>query len=157
MGPGANLEDRRDLDWLVEARNRIQSLMLRLLVRWDELPSYRRQAVLGATFSLWRAVFLLVRDAEQALDLVDEAARKFLDRVVRTNAVTFSDDMRTRAWSSVYYVENAVQRIQNLTGHEFAAYGSSPIGTVRDAWNEAFEQLDLLVPGGSGIVAHDTA
>jgi Mg2+/Co2+ transporter CorC len=60
-------------------------------------------------------VFLLVRDAEQALDLVDEAARKFLDRVVRTNAVTFSDDMRTRAWSSVYYVENAVQRIKNLT------------------------------------------
>jgi hypothetical protein len=84
MPPGANLEDRRDLDWLVEARNRIQSLMLRLLQRWDELPSHRRQAVLGATFSLWRAVFLLVRDAEQALDLVDEAARKFLDRVVRT-------------------------------------------------------------------------
>jgi hypothetical protein len=42
-------------------------------------------------------VFLLVRDAEQPLDLVDEAARKFLDRVVRTNAVTFPDDMRTRA------------------------------------------------------------
>jgi hypothetical protein len=153
MAPGANLEDRRDLDWLVEARNRIQSLMLRLLQRWEELPSHRRHAVLGAAFSLWRAVFLLVRDAEQALDPVDAAARKFLDRVVRTNAVTFSDDMRTRAWSSVYCVENAVQRIQNLTGHEFVAYGTSPMGTVRDAWNEAFEQLDALIPGGSGGIA----
>lgn len=156
MAPGANLEDRHDLDWLVEARNRIQSVMLRLLQRWEELPSYQRQEVLGAAFSLWRAVFLLVRDAEQTLDPVDAAARKFLDRVVRTNAVTFSDDMRTRAWSSVYYVENAMHRIQNLTRHQFVAYGSSPIGTVRDAWNEAFEQLDLLIPGGPGIVSDPT-
>ncbi len=147
MAPERPLDERRDLDWLVEARNRMQSLMLRLLQRWDELPAADRQSVLAACFSLWRAVFLLVKDGEQPLDHVDTAARKFLDRVVRTNAVTFSDDMRTRAWSGVYYVENAVQRIQRLTGHQFLAYGSSPMGNVRDAWNEAFDQLDQLVPG----------
>ena len=157
MATGESLENRHDLDWLVEARNRIQSLMLRLLQQWEQLPSFRRQTVLGAAFSLWRAVFLLAIDAEQPLDPVDAAARKFLNRVVRTNAVTFSDDMRTRSWSSVYYVENAVQRIENLTGQKFAAYGTSPIGTVRDAWNEAFEQLDVLIPGGPRVVPSDPA
>ena len=39
-----------------------------------------------------------------------------------------------------------------VTGHEFAAYGTSPIGTVRDAWNEAFEVLDSLIPGGMSAV-----
>ena len=149
-------EDQSGLDWLVEARNQIQSLMLRLLNHWEELPTYRRQTVLAAAFSLWRAVFLLAKDPTQSLDPVDTAAKKFLDRVIRTNAVNFSDDIRMRAWSSVYYVENAVQRITNLTQHQFDAYGTSPIGTVRDAWNEAFEHLDLLIPGGSrGVVPHD--
>jgi hypothetical protein len=156
MALNAELEHRHDLEWLVEARNRIQSLMLRLLQRWDELPSYRRQTAVAATFSLWRAVFLLVKDAEQPLDRVDVAAKKFLERVIRMNAVNFSDDLGTRAWTSLYYVENAAQRITNLTQHQFAAYGGSPIGTVRDAWNEAFVQLDLLIPGGStGVVPHE--
>ncbi|MGE0450221.1 MAG: hypothetical protein AB7Q29_11635 [Vicinamibacterales bacterium] len=143
------LEQSHDLDWLVEARNRIQSLMLRLLHHWESLASWRRQAALAAAFSLWRAVFLLVRDPEQSLDRVDVAAKKFLERVVRTNAVTFADDLRTRSWSSVYYVENAMHRIAELTKHEFLAFQGSPSGTVRDGWNEAFEQLDRAIPGGT--------
>ena len=113
-----------------------------------EDDAFGRQDALAAVFSLWRAVFLLVKEQEQEIDLVDEAAKRFLGRIIRRNAIAFSDDLTMRAWSSVYYVENAVYRISKLTGHEFLARRSSPIGTVRDAWNEAFEQPDAYVSGG---------
>ena len=152
MGLDPQLEQQHGLEWLVTARNRVQSLLLRLYTHWDTVPSFRRQTALAAAFSLWRAVFLLVRDTEQPIDRVDTAAKKFLERVIRTNAITFNDDLKMKSWSSVYYVENAINRITKLTGHEFAAYGTSPIGTVRDAWNEAFEVLDSLIPGGMSAV-----
>jgi hypothetical protein len=150
MAKDPELEQKHGLEWLVEARNKIQSLLLRLYVHWEMLPTLRRQAALATAFSLWRAVFLLVRERDQPAERVDEAAKKFLERLIRTNAISFNDDLRMKSWSSVYYVENAIQRIANLTGHTFLAYSSSPIGTVRDAWNEAFDQLDTLIPGGSG-------
>jgi hypothetical protein len=156
MGLDAELEQQRGLEWLVTARNKVQSLLFRLYEHWDTLPSFRRQAALAAAFSLWRAAFLLVKETEQPIERVDIAAKKFLERVIRTNAISFNDDLKMRSWSSVYYVENAITRINNLTGYRFTAYGTSPVGTVRDAWNEAFEQLDAFVPGGaSGAAVYD--
>ena len=140
-----------DVEWLVDARNRIQSLMLRLWREWETVPSWQRQTALAAAFSLWRAAFLLVSDPDQPVDRVDTAAKKFLERLIKTNAVTFADDLRARKWSGPYYVESAVQRITKLTNHQFAAYSTSPVGSVRDAWEEAFARLDTLVPGGTGI------
>jgi hypothetical protein len=147
MGSDPELENRRGLEWLVTARNKCQTLMFDLLERWETPPTFRRQAALAAAFSLWRAAFLLVKEQDKPLERVDDAARRFLEHVVRTNAVAFGDDLRTRSWSSVYYVENAIWRISKLTGHQFVAYGTSPVGTVRDAWNEAFEQLDRFIHG----------
>jgi len=154
MGTDPELENRRGLEWLVTARNKCQTLMFLLLERWETLPTFRRQAALAAAFSLWRAAFLLVKEQDKPLERVDDAARRFLEHVVRTNAVAFADDLRTRSWSSVYYVENAIWRISNLTGHQFAAYGTSPVGTVRDAWNEAFEELDGYIRGNI-VVPHE--
>ena len=54
---------------------------------------------------------------------------------------------RFQAWSGAYYVESAIYRIRELTGHEFAAYSSSPMGPVRDAWNEAFDVLEEFLAG----------
>jgi hypothetical protein len=54
----------------------------------------------------------------------------------------------------VYYLENAIWRISKLTGHQFSAYGTSPVGTVRDAWNEAFEELDGSIQGNI-VVPHE--
>lgn len=143
------LENLRGLEWLVTARNKCQALLFLLFERWDTLPSFRRQAALAAAFSLWRAVFLLVREQvqDQSIETVDAAAKSFLEKVIRTNMIGFGDDLKTRRWSSVYYVENAISRITKLTNHQFAAYGTSPVGTVRDAWNEAFEVLDAYVSG----------
>ena len=142
------------------ARNKCQSLMLRLLQNWELLPTFRRQAALAAVFSLWRAVFLLVKEQQdQPFERVDEAAKGFLERVIRTNAISFADDLKMGRWSSTYYVQNAVFRIIQLTEYDFATYSnSSPVGTVRDAWNEAFEQLDKYIPGTiSGTVPPETS
>jgi hypothetical protein len=151
MGTDIALDAERGLQWLVDARNNSQSLMLRLLQRWDHLDANKRRVALGAAFSLWRAVFLLVKRGqdEPPIDMVDKAAKQFLEKVIRTNAIGFSDDLsnRNRAWSSSYYVENAMYRITALTGHEFGSYSCSPMGTVRDAWNEAYRELDAFVSG----------
>jgi hypothetical protein len=139
-----------DLDWLVLARNDIQSLMLQLLQRWETISDERqRQHATAAAFSLWRAVFLLVKKAEanQSIDRVDSAAKAFLEKVIRTNAIAFSDDMHLRLWSSVYYVENATDRITRITGHQFGPRDWSPPARVREAWDEAFEQLAGFVAG----------
>lgn len=141
-------EIERDLKWLVPARNQIQSLMLRLLQQWEVMPRWRRQTAIAVAFSLWRAVFLLVRDEDGEPERVDAAAKKFLKRVVRRNTIGFSDDVARRAWTSVYYVDNAVLRLQrDITDYDFIAEGDSPMGSVRDRWKEALQQLDRLVPG----------
>ena len=148
----SNLEGH---EWLVTARNMSQSLLLRLLQRWGEIEKSKRPAALSAAFSLWRAVFLLLdkdreqakREEEKEIETVDRAAKKFLAKVIETNAITFGDDMARRYWTSVYYVENAMYRITDLTGHVFVPRGSSPPSTVRTTWNEAFAQLDAFVPG----------
>jgi hypothetical protein len=146
MGSDLAVDAVRGLEWLVNARNNMQSLLLRLFQRWDSLSSTQRHTALGAAFSLWRAVFLLVRRAEnESLDRADIAAKAFLERVTRTNAIGFADDLRNRSWTGAYYVENAMHRITELTGHESVVYRCSPMGTVRDAWKEAFDQLDALV------------
>jgi hypothetical protein len=136
------------LEWLVDARNKCQTLMLRLYRNWTTLPSFRRQAAVGAVFSLWRAVFLLIREHDQSITHADEAAQKFLARVIRRNTIGFSDDLTMRSWSGVYYVENAMFRVSQLTGYEFAAFKSDTPrrGTVRDGWDEAFRVLNDYIP-----------
>ncbi len=146
-----SLDSARGLDWLVKARNESQSLMLRLLQQWDNLGGEQRRAALGAAFSLWRAVFLLVKKEQQddAIDKLDSAAKRFLEQIIRTNAIGFNDDLKLRAWSSTYYVDNARYRIIELTGDPFDPFAGSPISTVREAWNEAFERLDAFVSGST--------
>ena len=104
MGVDPELEQQRGLEWLVAARNKVQFLLFRLYEHWEMLPSFRRQAALAAAFSLWRAAFLLVKEQDQPIERVDEAAKKFLERVIRTNAISFNDDLKMRYWSSIYYV-----------------------------------------------------
>jgi len=58
MGSDLAVDAVRGLEWLVNGRNNMQSLLLRLFQRWDSLSSTQRHTALGAAFSLWRAVFL---------------------------------------------------------------------------------------------------
>jgi hypothetical protein len=141
------LEDLDRLHWLVAARNEIQSLMLRLRDRWQVSDPTARVAALAVAFSLWRAVFLLVdKHSNYPMEKVDDAALRFLEKIIRTNAITFNDDMQSQSWSSGYYVKTAIYQLKELTGREIA-YSGSPSYTVRETWNEAFRLLSEVVEG----------
>jgi hypothetical protein len=102
------LHDADELNWLVESRNKIQSLMLQLLERWSELERYKRISALTVALSLWRAVFLFVRNEHNdEAEKVDRSARRFLEKLVRTNTIAFNDDLQLRTWSGNYYVKVA--------------------------------------------------
>ncbi len=70
----------------------------------------------GATFALWRAV-PLVHTGDQPRDAV-QAAEKYLDTIVRTNAITYGDDDRERVWSFGFYMGNARYRISEICGED---------------------------------------
>ncbi len=70
----------------------------------------------GATFALWRAV-PLVHVGDQPRDAV-EAAAKYLDTIIRTNAITYGDDDRERVWSFGFYMGNVRYRISEICDDE---------------------------------------
>lgn len=139
--------------WLVEARNKTQSLMADLYeafpcehVSVDETLRDRLHLMLGAAFSLWRAVFLISpEDSERSFADLEGDAREFLKRVIDTNAITFNDELRWRAWSGGYYLNNARQRVFDL-GKKRGFEGSVPSNVVlRKAWNKIYEELDKII------------
>jgi hypothetical protein len=80
------------------------------------------------------------------METVDSDAKKFLAKVIRTNAITFADDLTAQRWSSGYYVKTAIYQLGELTG-TVIPYGGSPQSTVREAWNETFTLLKGVISG----------
>lgn len=140
------MTDIRDLKWLVEHRSKIQSLLLELYVfadkdrrTLDDAQSAAFQLLVGAGFSLWRAVFLA--DSARQLCTVDDDAREFLRLLVKDNAINYSQEDRTRAWTVGYYLNNAYFRLQ-------LAYAKLPLDTPLKAAVDTFlrkqAESDLL-------------
>jgi hypothetical protein len=103
-------------EWLVPARSKIQDSMLELANIFkdrhasscDRTPEWIAFAwLLGAAFSLWRAVF----QAEEGLDQPTnrDAAAYILWTVIRDNSVLYKDEKNS--WSFGYYLGNAQFRI----------------------------------------------
>lgn len=151
-----------DLEWLVPARNDIQSFLLELHRRRERSGlsperSGQWQLLVGVAFSLWRAVFLLV-DAPRARETAEEEAARFLRGVIETNAVTFSDDRSRRVWTSGYYVNNARLRMHELASRLQRAGPregtSSSDEDLRQTWSEllgaAQAALDAVSPPERG-------
>lgn len=145
-------KDNRDfehLTWLVERRNAIQKLMLNLYEQLtrpepDEAQIKQLHLMVGAAFSLWRAVFLL-GDGEGArsMDDIHEHAEKFLEKVIRTNSITFADDRDTKMWSAGYYVNNANYRLRALGESQIDESISNK--ALKQAWDDAHEALSKRV------------
>src|SRR5262245_56516567 len=99
------------LRWLVDNRSRIQELLLSLYERapasWDGHDEFagRYQFLVGAGFSLWRAVFLI--DEERKAPTVANDAAQFLRILIADNAINYVQEDKTRKWSGGYYVNNA--------------------------------------------------
>jgi hypothetical protein len=126
--------------WLVDARNCIQSLMLELYERYSpshgEEQSRRWQLCVGATFSLWRAVFLIdPTDSDRETFGTAEKGHSFLRRVIDTNNIGFGDDWANRDWSSGYYMNNVRLRLNDLCSPKIPRFEK---GSLRLAWNRYY-------------------
>ncbi len=65
--------------------------------------------LIGASFSLWRALFLTEKPRTPLS--VHKAQRAFLKKLISTNAIAFSDDLQSSEWAVTFYLENAGHRI----------------------------------------------
>ena len=139
-----------DLKWLVEARHDIQALLLAL---HNCRPGYdpsasdfdagrlRKWALLvGAGFSLWRSVFLLVDADAAGKDSLSfgKNAEAFLVKVIKSNFITFGDDIGTHLWSGRYYLNNARFRLKRLLEEyglpDYTAPGLYSHPNLRQEW-----------------------
>jgi len=104
------------LSWLVRSRAENQRLLLDLLVFGRQHPEQAGphtlfQRIVGAAFSLWRAVFL-VEGERQAEDIYTDAIM-FLDLLVGDNMINYTQDRTTKRWTSGFYLNNAYYRLQD--------------------------------------------
>jgi hypothetical protein len=115
-----NFEQMQGREWLVAARNEIQTFMLRLYTESQRGKLSKDQKrewhlLLGAVFSLWRAVFLVLpEDMERKPKEQDQDAMKYLERLIDANAITFADEVSRSNWTSGYYLNNARYRLRVL-------------------------------------------
>jgi hypothetical protein len=83
------------------------------------------------SLSLWRAV-PLVHIKRQPIEKVLTSA-SYLEQVVRHNAINYSDDDRSRAWSFGFYLSNARYRLAEICNEEIASiwsHGRAAIETL---------------------------
>ena len=106
-----------DLEWLVHSRERIQKLLLNLYkygkaqkgdTRYNPIFSI----LIGAAFSLWRAVFLT--PPVKAYELEWDQSMDFLKKLIETNAVAFAQEKSAAFWVGEYYTLNAMLRLSAL-------------------------------------------
>ena len=65
--------------------------------------------IVGAAFSLWRAVFLTQKDRDWSS--VSLSLEKFLYKVITDNSISYQDDKTNSAWTAGYYLDNADLRL----------------------------------------------
>ncbi|MDQ7250544.1 hypothetical protein [Dongia sedimenti] len=114
--PAKNLAHMR---WLVERRSENQQCCLKLFElleknrsTWEDEQFFAAQDMVGAAFSLWRAVFLGEKLSKRKL--VYQHFRDFLGGLIEDNAISYVQDKKNREWTFNYYVENARFRLDAL-------------------------------------------
>jgi hypothetical protein len=110
-----------DLTWLVEQRSKNQTFLLdlctfgktneeHLIQDSDSRTAF--QFLVGAAFSLWRAVFLAESETDSKV-LLDQST-KFLETLVADNAIGYYQDKSMKAWTAGYYLNNAYFRLAEV-------------------------------------------
>lgn len=148
------MEKPNDYVWLVESRSKVQHVLLDIYTFLKDNPELQQREfersvfglLIGAAFSLWRAVFLT--SADRSWPSILEAAEDMLKLVLEDNAITFQQDKRTRNWMAGYYLNNARDRLVRVR---------SKFVEVMDADRLAqIPQLDYVQSSG-GITETDAA
>ena len=106
------------LEWIIDLRSSNQKVLLRLyrfaenkskVLPCDKIGRSVFQFLVGAGFSLWRGAFLI--DAKRKPPEINEAGTELLKRLVRHNAVGYTQDRQMKDWMSGYYLNNAQWRL----------------------------------------------
>jgi hypothetical protein len=154
-----DLPHNSDLWWLVDRRSEVQSLLLELhtflkahrdTLDDNELDRAIAGLVIGAAFSLWRAVALF--DARRDTPIVLENAEDFLDRLIADNMINYEREPKTKRWAIGYYLDNAHCRLDSIIskiGPElemFQAFRTLhatgiPQAKPKDTWQVLFDTL----------------
>jgi hypothetical protein len=96
----------RSLDWLIPQRSLVQddaSELLDLIKNYkdkfsgDEDTEDVAALLVGAAFSLWRAVFLAPKNPTPRLAIVKKG-RKFLEKFLHDNSISYGDEKNNRKW-----------------------------------------------------------
>jgi hypothetical protein len=86
--------------------------------------------LVGAAFSLWRAVFLAPKNPTSRLAILKKG-RKFLEKFLRDNSISYGDEKNNREWSFGYYLNNV----------RFRLFHSKRIQSGTDDWGSEYEWL----------------
>lgn len=117
----ATVEEVAHMQWLVANRslNQVSALKLHNLLtkhesQWgsDTKLLYASQSMVGASFSLWRAVFLGDKTGDPAH--VVRHSIEFLGSMILDNAITYAVDKKNNEWTFNYYVESSRLRLVYL-------------------------------------------
>jgi hypothetical protein len=109
--------DEEHLAWAIDQRAEVQHTLRALygFVRHHPPPTldldarYLLDHLVGAAFSLWRAIFLA--DTFRDDIHIHQSQEAFLLKVITDNTITFADDKANRYWTVEYYLENAKFRL----------------------------------------------
>ena len=108
--------DIEDMEWLVRSRSEVQKLLLLLFnIAKEEPPlssllKLQIQLLIAVCFALWRAVFLA--HGNRSFSTIDSDALKFLEILVRDNAIGYVQDRDSKGWTFGYYVNDAYFRLE---------------------------------------------
>src|SRR5271168_3811156 len=105
-------------EWAVERRykNQLCSVrLLRLFEKYEKIwitSKYSRAAqdLLSVAFSLWRAAFLAEKESARSKVFAD--GKKFLNAIIQSNAIGYSQDYSAREWTFNYYTRDARYGLQ---------------------------------------------
>lgn len=110
--------NRETLEWSIQQRAetlttalKLRGLMAKNMGK-DSAVDRDLRSLAAVSFSLWRAVFLADRTRDASVK--NQQSISFIDTMIATNSITFSDDRNCKEWTFVYYIENASARLQRL-------------------------------------------
>lgn len=120
-----------DYEWAIPQRTKSQEFLLEIYKYLQSNPTIETDAtsravfalLVGAGFSLWRAVFLAQPQREwEGPKGIIQGAKDLLSKVLENNAILYGDEKKIEGWSVGYYLNNAYYRIdsaiQRLSDHD---------------------------------------
>jgi hypothetical protein len=148
------------ISWLVKSRSQNQEITLKLFLvikdneknlkeHW-ELSNFA-QGLTAVCFSLWRAVFLSDVTDDADFHETMSAAKLFLGNLILHNMVAYPQDRNARAWSFLYYINNAHYRLlamskenKDILPASFVE-GGDDILSAKDLWSFSHSACEVAV------------